>query len=57
MPNTDVDFDFDGKFVRLRPAETRRAASRGARIVAHLRGTADLKFTIEEIMAMTRGED
>ncbi len=57
MPNTDVDFDFDGKFVRLRPAKQRRPSSRGARIVAHLRGTANLKFTTEEIMAMTRGED
>ena len=57
MPHTEVNFEFDGQDVKLVPAERQRSMSRGARIVARLRGSADLKFTTEDIMAMTRGVD
>ena len=40
LPDTEVDFEFDGKTVRLVRAKARRRAGRGARIVAHLRGRA-----------------
>ena len=32
-------------------------SSRGARIVENLRGTADVKMTTDEILALTRGDD
>ncbi len=39
LPHTEVDFEFDGKVVRLLPARNRKRTGRGARFVAHLRGT------------------
>lgn len=56
LPHTEVDFEFDGKVVRLRPAATRRKDGRGARLVAHLRGRGDVVMSTDEIMALTRGE-
>ncbi len=56
LPNTDVDFEFDGTVVRLVPAVRRRGEGRGARLVAHLRGTATVGMSTDEIMALTRGE-
>lgn len=55
MPDTEVEFSFDGKTVRIAPARTKKQ-SRGARLVALLRGQGDVKLTTDEIMAMTRGE-
>jgi len=54
MPNTEVVFEFDGKSVRLVPAASKTAKSRGARLVAHLRGRGDVGMTTDEIMALTR---
>jgi AbrB family looped-hinge helix DNA binding protein len=54
LPHTEVDFEFDGEVVRLVPAVGRQ--SRGARLVAHLRGRGDVAMTTDEIMALTRGE-
>jgi AbrB family looped-hinge helix DNA binding protein len=54
MPNTEVEFDFDGKTVRIRPARRKTGSGRGARIVAHLRGRGDVSLTTNEIMALTR---
>jgi AbrB family looped-hinge helix DNA binding protein len=56
LPNTEVDFEFDGNVVRIIPAATRSKDSRGARLVAHLRGRGDGTMTTDEIMALTRGE-
>jgi AbrB family looped-hinge helix DNA binding protein len=57
MPNTEVDFDFDGKFVRLRPARKKKGLSRGQRLIEHMRGhRGDVPLTTDEIMALTRGE-
>ena len=56
MPNTEVDFEFDGIAVRIVPAAKAAKASRGARLVAHLRGRGDVAMTTEAIMALTRGE-
>lgn len=56
LPNTEVDFLFDGKAVRIVPAATRSKDSRGARLVAHLRGRGDGTMTTDEIMALTRGD-
>ncbi len=53
-PNTEVDFQFDGKVARTVPAASRTGKSRGARLVAHLRGRGDVAMTTDAIMALTR---
>jgi AbrB family looped-hinge helix DNA binding protein len=50
LPNTEVEFEFDGEVVRIRRATT----SRGARIVAHMRGRGDVAMSTKAIMALTR---
>jgi AbrB family looped-hinge helix DNA binding protein len=55
LPHTEVDFDFDGKVVRIFPAATRKDG-RGARLVAHLRGRGDVAMSTDDIMKLTRGE-
>jgi AbrB family looped-hinge helix DNA binding protein len=56
MPNTEVEFELDGKAVRIRPARRRTIPGRGERLVAHMRGRGDVAMTTEEIMALTRAE-
>jgi AbrB family looped-hinge helix DNA binding protein len=55
LPNTDVDFEFDGEFVRIVRA-ARNQGGRGARVVAHLRGRGDVGMSTDAIMALTRGK-
>jgi AbrB family looped-hinge helix DNA binding protein len=54
LPHTEVEFEFDGKVVRVVRIE--RGGGRGARVVAHLRGRGDVAMTTEAIMALTRGD-
>ena len=56
LPNTEVDFEFDGTVVRIMKSSRRDAEGRGARLVAHLRGRGEGKMTTDEIMALTRGD-
>lgn len=56
MPNTEVDFEFDGKVVRIVPAASPSQNNRGSRLVAHLRGRGDVAMTTDAIMALTRGD-
>jgi AbrB family looped-hinge helix DNA binding protein len=57
LPHTEVDFEFDGKVVTIVPAVRQKKASRGARVVAHLRAHGgDVAMSTDEIMALTRGE-
>jgi AbrB family looped-hinge helix DNA binding protein len=57
MPNTEVDFDFDGQYVRIRRARAKKKPSRGEELIRHLRGhRGDIPMTTDEIMALTRGE-
>jgi len=56
MPNTEVDFSFDGKTVRIVPVAAPASNSRGARIVEHLRGRGDVAMTTDAIMALTRAK-
>jgi AbrB family looped-hinge helix DNA binding protein len=56
LPNTEVDFTFDGKAVRIVRARNPRKESRGSRVVAHLRGQGDVALSTDAIMALTRGE-
>ena len=57
MPNTNVEFEFDGHVVRLIPSDGTARMSRGARAVAQVRRTGDIPVTTDEIMALTRGEE
>ena len=56
LPHTEVEFEFDGKVVRILPARTRKRDGRGARLVAHLRGRGDVAMTTDAIMALTRDD-
>ncbi|MEO6212079.1 MAG: AbrB/MazE/SpoVT family DNA-binding domain-containing protein [Vicinamibacterales bacterium] len=53
LPHTEVEFEIDGDSVRLRKA--RRSQSRGASIVARMKGTASPGLSTDEIMKLTRG--
>ena len=55
LPNTEVEFDFDGKAVRIRRARRKAGDGPGARLVAHMRGRGGGSMTTDEIMALTRG--
>jgi AbrB family looped-hinge helix DNA binding protein len=54
MPNTEVQFDYRGGAVRIRPAPRGHKPTRGERVVAHLRGRGDVELTTDQIMALTR---
>jgi AbrB family looped-hinge helix DNA binding protein len=54
LPNTEVEFDFDGKAVRIRRARRKSGSGRGARLIAHMRGRGDGALTTDAIMALTR---
>jgi AbrB family looped-hinge helix DNA binding protein len=56
LPDTEVEFLYDGKTVRIRPARTSKRPSRGDRIVRRLRGSANIRLSTDQIMALTRGE-
>jgi AbrB family looped-hinge helix DNA binding protein len=56
LPHTEVEFEFDGKTVRLRRAPGKTATGRGARLVAHMRGRGDGTMTTDQIIALTRGK-
>jgi AbrB family looped-hinge helix DNA binding protein len=53
LPHTEVEFIYDGKAVRIVRAD-RRNASRGARLVARMRGRGSGTLSTDQIMAMTR---
>ena len=56
LPNSEVEFEFDGKVVRIVRADTRKGSGRGARVLAHLRGRGDVAMSTDEIMALTRDD-
>ncbi len=56
LPQTEVEFEFDGKAVRIVRAEARKKDGRGARLVAHLRGRGDVAMSTDAIMALTRDD-
>jgi AbrB family looped-hinge helix DNA binding protein len=57
LPGTEVDFALDGEGVRIVKAADPRGETRGEEIVRRLRGSATVKMSTDEIMALTRGED
>lgn len=56
LPGTEVEFVLDGGMVHVRKVEQPLTPGRGARIVARLAGSATVKMTTDEIMALMRGE-
>ena len=57
LPETEVEFQFDGEAVTIVKTKNAGKPSRGARLVAHMRGKGDVAMTTDEIMALTRGEE
>jgi AbrB family looped-hinge helix DNA binding protein len=45
LPNTEVNFEFDGKAVRIVRATNRSKDGRGSRLIAHLRGRGDVAMS------------
>jgi AbrB family looped-hinge helix DNA binding protein len=56
LPETEVEFRFDGQVVSIVKAKASKKPGRGARLVAQLRGTGDVAMSTDEIMALTRGD-
>ena len=56
LPHTEVQFEFDGKSVRILRARAKTKNGRGARVVAHLRGRGDVAMSTDAIMALTRDD-
>jgi AbrB family looped-hinge helix DNA binding protein len=56
LPNTEVEFIFDGRTVRIARVRSRKGMSRGQSVVQRLRGRGSVRMTTDEIMALTRGE-
>jgi AbrB family looped-hinge helix DNA binding protein len=57
LPHTEVDFELDGDAVRIVRAKNPRGETRGERAVRRLWGSATVKMSTDEIMALTRGEE
>lgn len=56
LPNTEVEFELDGKSVRIRKAKAKKGLSSTDPLIRHLRAhPGDVNMTTDEIMALTRG--
>ena len=56
QPQADVEFELDGEAVRIIRTTARKGDGRGARVVAHLRGSGDVALNTDAIMALTRND-
>lgn len=57
LPMTEVAFSIDNGVVTLRPVVPGVERARVLDpVIARMRGTADIRMTTDEIMALTRGE-
>jgi AbrB family looped-hinge helix DNA binding protein len=54
LPETQVEFRVKGSDVRLVKAQPRKGRDRGGDVVSRLRGSADVRMSTDEIMALTR---
>jgi AbrB family looped-hinge helix DNA binding protein len=54
LPQTEVEFLFDGQTVRIMRSKNRKKAGRGEQLVARLRGRGDVAMSTDEIMSLTR---
>jgi AbrB family looped-hinge helix DNA binding protein len=57
LPNTEVEFKYDGDVVSIIKAAAAKRPTRGTRVVETLRAhRGDVQLSTDEIMALTRGE-
>lgn len=54
LPETEVEFRVEGNSVRLTKSKGNRGAGRGEAVVNRLRGSATIKMSTDEILALTR---
>ncbi|MEW6775603.1 MAG: AbrB/MazE/SpoVT family DNA-binding domain-containing protein [Bdellovibrionota bacterium] len=54
FPNTEVEFVLERGSVRLVRAKPRKGGSRRERLLHRLEGSATVRMTTDEIMALTR---
>jgi AbrB family looped-hinge helix DNA binding protein len=54
LPETEVEFRVEGSALRLVKISSKRGPGRGRSAVNRLRGTADIKLSTDEILALTR---
>ena len=54
LPHSEVDFEYDGKAVRIVRARRPKKDGRGARVIAHLQGRGDVSMSTDAIMTLTR---
>jgi len=57
LPHSEVEFTIVGDSVRIRKARRAKRMTRGEMIVAHLRGTGQVRQRTDELMALLRGDD
>jgi bifunctional DNA-binding transcriptional regulator/antitoxin component of YhaV-PrlF toxin-antitoxin module len=55
LPHTEVEFEFDGRAVKIVKSRKSAGRTRGGALAARLRGRGDVRLTTDEIMALTRG--
>ena len=57
LPNTEVEFTYDGDVVAIVKKADAKRQTRGGRVVTTLRANSgNVRMTTDEIMALTRGE-
>ncbi|HEY2412663.1 MAG TPA: AbrB/MazE/SpoVT family DNA-binding domain-containing protein [Pirellulaceae bacterium] len=54
LPHTEVEFQVQGNSARLVKVPAKGTSSRGATIVARLKGSGTVKMTTDQILALTR---
>jgi AbrB family looped-hinge helix DNA binding protein len=54
LPHTEVEFVVDGATVRIVRSQRAGARGRGRRLLGRLRGSATVRLSTDEIMALTR---
>ncbi|MDZ4696337.1 MAG: AbrB/MazE/SpoVT family DNA-binding domain-containing protein [Deltaproteobacteria bacterium] len=54
LPNTEVEFVIQGETVRLVKKPAKRARGRGMDTLSRLRGSANVRMTTDQILALTR---
>lgn len=54
LPHTDVEFVLDGTSVRIVRSERNADQGRGSKLLERLRGSATVRLSTDEIMALTR---
>jgi AbrB family looped-hinge helix DNA binding protein len=54
MPNTEVEFNYDGRAVTIKPARSKTRPGRGERLVERLSGSATVKMTTDQILKLMR---